>query len=199
MGQTVLSLSRQDLMPWAKRSLAFHGLDLTRVSTVFLAQAFSSEKFGAFCAFDLTNPIKVMEGLAKHNDTPMEDQFKHYPLKGLYKKHFSSPRFLPKNLRNYLHSKEGQAHFDRIFKEASNINKSGFVDEEFASYVAHHMAIDPIEIKSANNRMTGEWIVFHKHEGRNYYLTVASHKESNEDIYKRVLLACSVDNFPFTV
>lgn len=197
LDQTVLSLNRQDLIPWATDALAFHGIDLNRVSTVFLAQAFLFEKFRRFCIFDLTNPIKVMEGLAELNDTPIEDQFKYLPLTGLYKKHFSSPRFLPKNLGNYLQSKEGKAHFDKVFKEASEINKSGYVDEEFAAYIAHHMTIDSFSIKSASNRMTGEWIVFHKHEGQNYYLTVASHKERNECIYERVLLACDLDKFPF--
>lgn len=199
MNQAAFSFSRQDLKSWATESVAFYGIDLDRVSTVFLAQAFSFEKLRRFCIFDLTNPIKVMEGLAEYNDSPLEDQFKHPPLTGLYKRHFSSPRFMAKNLSNYLQSKQGQAHFDRVFKEASKINESGFVDEEFTSYIAHHMTIDSLSVKSKSNKMTGEWIVFHKYEGNNYYLTVASHQEGNEKIYKRVLLACNVDSFPFTL
>ena len=86
-------------MPWATEAIAFYGIDLNRVSTVFLAQAFSFEKLRRVCMFDLTSPIKVMEGLTEHNDPPLERKFKHHPLTGLYKKHFSSPRFMAKNLR----------------------------------------------------------------------------------------------------
>ena len=61
------------------------------------------------------------------------------------------------------------------------------------------MVIDPIEIKSISNEITGEWVVFHKHEGANYYLTFALHTETNDEIHKRVVIACEFDNLPFRV
>lgn len=45
--------------------------------------------------------------------------------------------------------------------------------------------------------MTGEWFVFHKHEGKNYYLTFGLHGETNDEIYKRIVLACEFDSLPF--
>lgn len=192
-----VSMSRQDILGWAAESVAFCEIDLSRVSTVFLAQAYASEKGRIFSTFDLTNPIKVLEGLAKFDGTPPAEQFKHPPLSGLYKKHFSSPRFLVKNLLNFQRSKEGKKHFEKAWKDASALSDSGVINEQFIAYLTHQMTIPPIQIKSTSNAMTGEWVVFHKHEGVNFYLTLASHGESNEEIYERVVLACSFDGFPF--
>lgn len=192
-----ISFSRQELLNWASGSVAFYRLDLSRISTVFLAQTYTSEKNRIFDTFDLTNPIKILEGIPTVNDTPPEEQFKHHLLAGLYKKHFSSPRFLVKNLQNFQRSKEGAKHFEKVWKKACKITDSGIIDETFIGYLCHHMTVPPFEIKRRSNSMTGEWIVFHKHEGHNYYLTIAFHGESNDQIYEKVMLACSFDRLPF--
>ena len=193
----MVSLSRQELLDWASNSLPFYQLDLSRISTIFLAQAYASEKNRIFSTFDLTDPIKALEGLAKFDKTPPEEQFKHPPLTGIYKKHFSSPRFLVKNLLNFEQSKEGKKHFYKVWKEACEASGSGVVDEIFIGYLVQHTTMHPIEIKTRSHKMTGEWVVFHKHEGFNYYLTLAFHRESNDAIYEKVILACSFDNLPF--
>ena len=46
------------------------------------------------------------------------------------------------------------------------------------------MTTDQIEARADQEKMTGEWIVFAKHEGQNYYLTVSRHtdpKKPEED------------------
>ena len=194
-----LSLSRAELVAWANESVAFAGIDLDRVSTVFLAQAFSIQINGHFSVFDLTQPIKALEGLAKSDATDAERVFERKPLRGLYKKHFTSPRFLVKNISNFLKSKDGNAHFERIWNEAVQASGSDTIDETLTKYVAHHMTFDPIQIKTASRSMTGEWVVFHKYQGDNYYLTLAAHDEGDEAIYKRVLLACEFDSLPFRI
>lgn len=192
-----LSLSAQELRDWASESLAFYQIDLSRLSTLLLAQAFASEKNGIFSTFDLAAPIKALEGLSKSDGTPPADQFQHPPLSGLYKKHFSSPRFLVKNLRNFLQSADGKKLFTKTWDEACSSNESGFIDDKFVGELVQTMTLRPIEIKSQSNRMTGEWIVFHKHNSQNYYLTLAFHGESNSDIHKKILLACDFDQLPF--
>lgn len=193
----IASMSREELLTWAGESIAFYGLDLTRMSTVLLAQAYSFEINHVFDIFDLAQPIKVLEGVSSSDATPPADQFRHPPLVGLYKKHFNSARFLPTNLLNFLRSKEGNRHFNKAWDEAARASGSQHIDDVFVKHLSHHMVVDPVEIKSTSNKMTGEWVVFHKHQGANYYLTFASHKETNDDIYKRVVTACDFDNLPF--
>ena len=192
-----VSLSREELLAWAGESVAFYRLDLKRMSTVLLAQAYSFEINRVFDTFDLAQPIKVLEGIASSDATPPADQFRHAPLTGLYKKHFTSARFLPTNLFNFLRSKEGGRHFNKACDEAAQVSGSQYIDEIFTKHLSRHMVVDPIEIKSAACEMTGEWVVFHKHEGANYYLTFAFHTETNDEIYKRVVTACEFDNLPF--
>ena len=105
------SLSREELVAWANESIAFYGIDISRISTVFLAQSFSMQINRVFSTFDLTHPIKVLEGVTTSDGTGAEETFKHKPLQGLYKKHFTSPRFLVKNLSNFAHSRLGRKHF----------------------------------------------------------------------------------------
>jgi hypothetical protein len=196
--EEVVSLSRQELLNWASESLAFYQLDLSRISTVYLAQVYALESHRIFDSFDLTHPIKVLEGSTNLDGTPPAKQFKHAPLTGLYKKHFTSARFIPQNLYNFQLSKFSDQYFQEALDEASR-RSSGYVDDAFTGYLVHQMTIPPIEMRNRANRLTGEWVVFHRHEGRNYYLTLASHEEANEAIHERVVLACDFDKFPFKV
>lgn len=192
-------MSRKELVAWAETSGAFCGLNLSRISTVLLVQAYTFEINRIFDTFDLTQPIKVLEGISASNGTPPEGLFRHAPLTGLYKKHFTSTRFLSKNLLNFLRSKEGGLHFNNAWNKAVQVSGSQYVDEIFANYLSHYMVVGSIEIKNASNEMTGEWVVFHKHEGANYYLTFAFHTEANNNIYKRVVTACEFDKLPFSL
>ena len=62
----------------------------------------------------------------------IEETFKHKPLLGLYKKHFTSPRFLVKNLANFTHSKLGRKHFQKIWDEAARASSTGIITTSLA-------------------------------------------------------------------
>lgn len=189
------SPSREELIAWAADSAAFYGLDLSRISTGLLGQAHSFAINRTFSTFDLTKPIKVLEELPSSGATVKEYQYDHAPLTGLYKRHFTSPRFLLKNLDNFRRSKEGRRHFEAVAARA--VQESGSDNDAFIKYLSYHMVVEPFQIKSSSNRMTGEWLVYHKHEGRNYYLTFAFHGETNPEIYKKIVRSCEFDSFPF--
>lgn len=192
-----VSLTREELLTWAGESVAFYQLDLRRMSTILLAQAYSFEANHIFNTFELVQPIRALEGIGSSDATAPEDKFLHAPLTGLYKKHFTSARFLPTNLLNFIRSKKGNRFFNNVWDKAAQISGSQCIDEVFTKHLSYHMVVDPVEIKSASHDMTGEWVVFHKHEGLNYYLTFALHTEPNDEIYKRILIACEFDNLPF--
>jgi hypothetical protein len=50
---------------------------------------------------------------------------------------------------------------------------------------------------SVRSRLTGQWIVFAKDSGRNFYLTLALHDETAEAIARRIH-GCAFD-FPFVL
>ena len=105
--------------------------------------------------------------------------------------------FISRNLVNFLNSKKGYRHFCTVLDEAVRESGSQDIDESFVNYLAHHVVFVSYEMKSSSNTLTGEWLVFHKHEGVNYYLTLAFHRENDENIYSRVVATCELDNFPF--
>lgn len=50
--------------------------------------------------------------------------------------------------------------------------------------------------RSREQRLTGDWIIFAKHQGQNYYLDLASHQENDADIFSRISQGC-FHQFPF--
>mgnify|MGYP000305296353 CR=1 FL=1 len=192
-----VSITRDELRQWATNSLVFFRLDLERISALLLAQVYACEVDRRYDTFNITDPIKALEGIGRIDQTSPPRQFLHPPLVGLYKKHFFSVRFLPRNLANALRSKEGKRRLQQAWDEGLEYTKSEYVTEGFIGYIAHHITVSAFETKCQNRELTGEWIVFHQHEGQNYYLTLASHRESNETIYQNVKLACEIEKYPF--
>ena len=54
---------------------------------------------------------------------------------------------------------------------------------------------EPLEMRDAAKKLTGEWIVFLKHGGKNYYLCVNTHNAGDQVIYDRIMTHC-VRDFP---
>ena len=189
--------SRSELLTWASDSTALYGLDLSRMSTVLLAQLWALETNRILCPFEVTAAIKALEGLTTADLTAPPELFRHAPLQGFSKKHFTSSRFIVRNLLNFTQSKRGARFLEKAFADAATRSPSGIVDEAFANEVSHHAVISAYEQKARTRMMTGEWIVFREHAGKNFYLTLASHRESNDAIYSRVCRAMATVACPF--
>jgi hypothetical protein len=54
--------------------------------------------------------------------------------------------------------------------------------------IVHELVIGGLEDRSAEQRMTGDWIIFAKHEGQNFYLGLASHEEATPQIADQLFL-----------
>lgn len=190
-------MSREELVCWAKESHGFHRTDIDRISSVLLLQAYNFEVKRTFNTDELSRPIRVLESAKISGRKIRDERFKHHPLTKFYKTHFTSPQFIPQNMISFYQSKSGIKQFEKIWKKAAEVSGTGFFDETFIKYLTHHSLIDPLKFKHRSQQMTGEWIVYYKHDGINYYLTFASHTESNEAIHERAMLAVTFDNFPF--
>ena len=191
-----VSLSRNDLLGFAADDLGFYGLDLTRISTVFIAQIFQLQVNRTIDTMSLMDEVKYLEGLRNRTSTEKEKAFKKLPLKGLFKKHFMSAGFIVKNIGAHFGFEwGGNINLDNLIEEVFSNNKSGYVDDAFVGQLTHGMVTQAIE-KRAEKGLTGEWIVFRKFKGKNYYLTIAAHNEGDENIFNRLCDAYDFD-FPF--
>lgn len=48
-------------------------------------------------------------------------------------------------------------------------------------WLAYQFVIGSLQKRTAAKRMTGDWIIFAKHDGQNFYLDLATHKEAEQD------------------
>lgn len=196
---SIISLSREDLESWASKHIGFFGLDLKRISSVLLVQLFQIERGRFISVFSVTDELQSMEGLRPKRGTRAAEPFRGSVLKGLQKKHFTDAQFLHENMGAHFEMRNGgNARLKALVARAFDQNTSGFVDDDFCNTLAHFSTVAAIEERARTNRLTGEWIVFHRHHGENFYVTLASHREPDEEILKRVQSACSSDRFPFS-
>jgi hypothetical protein len=124
-------------------------------------------------------------------------------LSGLWHKHFFEARFLPKNCGN-----EMQKNFERLWHRdflpawqsdlaLQDETDVGRLTGLIAQTMVHGAFLNRLGNRSpqAKSRVTGELIIFGKNEGRNVYLTLAVHEESNAAIATRIW-QCGQE-FPF--
>jgi hypothetical protein len=64
--------------------------------------------------------------------------------------------------------------------------------------LAHRFVFDAFAHRAAHQHLTGDWIIFGKHDGANYYLDIATHEESKqpERLFEK-LRTGSAAEFPF--
>ncbi len=158
-----------------------------RYSNLFLRQLYLgwiTRRLHVPMILDEVALLEETEGI-RRSIMQRETEFLRPPLHGLWHKHFMQPSFIWKNLELY-------------WKERlEELRQQNLPPEQ----VRHHMMIEGYSRRTGNAppeekqepEATGEWIVFAKHEGRNYYLTLGRHRRD-----KAVWNLCrhSADEFP---
>ncbi|HDM8245867.1 TPA: hypothetical protein P0E24_005067 [Vibrio campbellii] len=139
--------------------------------------------------------LRALENNDFASKTKPATQFRRLPLKGLWHKHFYTAQFMPQNRLNAHRGGRLESEITRVFNE---FDESKF-DSKLEAYKAISLEIALASERLGNERedenlLTGEWIVFAKHESKNYYFCVAPH-HSDEKIYAQVIKSCGMD-FP---
>lgn len=140
---------------------------------------------------DIMRSVENLEAGEPHNGIKPATEFKHAPLKGLWHKHYFSARFLPNNITRGL----GSNGLRYLFEETWAAAESSVVTKEMIAEVAHRIGNEPISKRRHQGKLTGEWLVFAKHDGKNYYLCLGTHGVGNDFIYNRIMEHC-VKDFP---
>jgi hypothetical protein len=140
---------------------------------------------------DILSSVTDLEAGEKSRGVKPATPFGKLPLKGLWHKHFFSAHFLVNNIV-LGHGKDG---LEKLINEVFDAAKSPIVTHEMIKEVAHRATHDPLEKRDAAGKLTGEWIIFIKHDGKNYYLCVNTHAAGDQFIYDRIAQHC-VRDFP---
>ena len=192
-----VSLGREELELLAADLVNLSGLNISRFSMVFLTQFIQMSFSRAINVHRMMDEVRYLEGVKGKTNTKKASAFNNPPLKGLMKTHFTDAKFIVKNIGVHFGlDKGGGKKLDKLIQDAFERNTSGWIDDEFARFIAHEMTFGALDERAAKQKMTGEWIVFQEYGGENYYLTLAAHNEGDENVYSRVLDCYGMD-FPF--
>jgi hypothetical protein len=144
--------------------------------------------------YDVCREIDALEGLSPHSSTKSPTQFKRPPLHPFWHKHFSTSRHLMRNvgLRWGL-EKSGNRDFSAAIETVTR--EYGDQPDLWPKRLAHRVVLGGLDDR-AKKGMTGDWIIFGKYEGRNFYLGLGTHEEPSDAIYQR-LRDESECEFPF--
>lgn len=106
-------------------------------------------------------------------------------LRGLWHKHYFQPAFIAKNVLNHWTSKgDFEARVEEIARDQA------IPDEKKIGAAVQAYVMVGYQERSNAAEMTGEWIVYARHDEVNYYLTLGTHTESDAVILSRVRACC---------
>lgn len=168
-----------------------------RYSVLLLLDLFCMFKEGLPSARVIDEIIMLEEGACQSRLKP-PTQFKYPPLRGLWHKHF---------LFNVLTTiaKSTQIGLKSILtkqvrKDLYSARKEGEqVVRAYIKKITHDMVHNQYERQANAQKLTGEWLIYAEHKGKNYYLCLGGHDKSegqHENLRKMIdNVACQ--EFPF--
>jgi hypothetical protein len=131
--------------------------------------------------FAVYDELDQLEGSdpARRTGTKKAEPLGH-GLKGLMHKHYKQAGLgsFYRNMINHWEKRENQRELWQLCNE---FNKDGH-----AGKFAHGLVLRSHERRHAESEMTGEWIVYARIAGANYYLTLGGHGESEDAVIERV-------------
>jgi hypothetical protein len=168
-----------------------------RHSALFALSIFGEFKVGRLNPFRLGQEIKALES-GEANGLKPPIQSRHLPLKGLWHKHYMQPSLRSAALNVQHGLKEfGIPFFQQKIREAEAAEELRFVSPEHVKPIVTDLVEGNWKRLQAADKITGEWIVFAKYNGENYYLALATHDKSTHDDLRRRIDAICCREFPF--
>jgi len=168
-----------------------------RYSMLFAFKMFLYTTLEGIESHFILEELKALEGRPNFAPaTKPPTQFTEKPLEGMWHKHFFSARFVPQNIAVHMNKKKVAETVNRIMDPT----KSPVVTKEMITELADAVTQDVLKERVSQGKLTGEWIVFAKHNGQNYYLTLTTHPSDrgtgDQDIFDEIK-AMTYVQFPF--
>lgn len=132
---------------------------------------------------EIVDAIQNLEAGEPHNGVKPATEFTRQPLKGLWHKHYFTARFLPANISLALGKNGLRDTIETILDPV----KYPVITPEAIEELAHAVVSAPVEKRDSDGKITGEWVIFAKHEGKNYYLSMAIHTSPDQKIYDDIM------------
>ncbi len=131
---------------------------------------------------------------SKKSATP----FKTPPLLGFWHQHVHGPRHILRNLEDrWGMAFGGNEALDAMVAGAAA--ECGGDEMLWPNRLAHGLTVGAYDERAAARRLTGDWLIFAKHRGMNYYLLGVAHPQGrlqDAEIYRQLQARCKAE-FPF--
>lgn len=168
-----------------------------RCSILLVLQLFAASKAGVVDPAMVVHEIAGLEA-GMHSTLKASVQNKHPPLKGLWHKHYLQTDLasLAMNVQKGL-NRYGMPYFDRKIEEAEKAGEERYMTVEDVQSLANDLIHGNLGRLRESSAMTGEWLIFAKHEGHNYYLSIATHDISTHQHIRQQIDSICCMEFPF--
>lgn len=193
-GLTVASIGPDEIRA-LRLELGLDRCERARFSDLFMLRLYLGFHLPEYLdCYAVVREVEYLEGLRRSSATKPAAPFEREPLRGLWHKHYWSAQFMARNIRNEWQRPDGDG--DWLLARVSEVFDP-HMGELLTPEITGRLVESVIDgaLKSRSGRLTGEWIVFAKHEGRNYYLDVASHAQDDGAIYSQIKRVCGQE-FP---
>ncbi len=173
----------EEVAHFTENDIGFYGVDVSRISQFLKIQLTAISKHGPYCSSNLTGIIQDLENVEGHPPPRRSDAFTEEPLKGLWKSHFFDPLFMVPNVFNHweIHKKKSKK-FDRLVQKVQQEESLHPSKVGWQGRLAHALVVDGLNERSQKSKgLTGEWVIYAKHQGQNYYLCVSKHTTPNSE------------------
>ncbi|APO70255.1 hypothetical protein IE4872_PC00227 (plasmid) [Rhizobium gallicum] len=120
---------------------------------------------------DPTEIIQAVHNVeaGKPNSDVTVTKFRDESLKALWHKHYFTARYLPAN----IFPARGKNGLNTIVDEILDPVKYPVITPQAIDELAQAVSTLPVKNRSVDGKLTGEWVIFGKHDGKNYYLGLA--------------------------
>jgi hypothetical protein len=181
-----VQVTRQEALEFRDRFNMLPPQVTERITCIFWAELLLLSRMG-FIPEQILEVIHDLESNARKARTKPQTPFEDEPLRGLWHKHYTGARFMPKIIQNGLGGPKLR-NFQKILEE--ELKTDGDRDEKIERI--RDRSLEPYVKKSKTGQLTGEWIVYLPYRGNNYYLCLGTHNDI-QSIYNKVTLACPVE------
>jgi len=194
-----LSLSQQDIAEIKNEAAPGRSYN-DRVSVALALRMLHLGRSKQIDTHSILDEIDYLEGYRSTSRTKKESQFVHPPLEPLWHKHFMTARHIMKNIGvRWSLDRNGNRDLDRLIQEVAK--EAGNDPDLWPKLLAHRLVVEGYEDRASTDGgygLTGDWIVYGKHDGKNYYLDLASHEEGQNALalYRKLRNGCYAE-FPF--
>lgn len=161
-----------------------------RVSDLFLFEMSVLNYADGISPFEIMATVQNLEKGKKSNGVKASSKFRKPPLKGLWYQHYFVANFLAHNVLKDFENGKMKSLIERILRSSPSATR-----DELAEKIARVTANRPIEQRAREGKLTGEWVVFAKNNGQNYYLSLCRHDEGDAVIFDKITEHCRA-NFP---